>query len=115
MPREADRRTRAANLQNNGKNMNYAGLIMSALGLILTTPMAYMSWMKPDEYLNRVHNSRKKIKDSLIYKIYSPWLNVLEQYTIIDLLMARFATLFIVFVCLIMMYVSIFGPFGNKP
>jgi hypothetical protein len=115
MPREADRRTRAANLQNNGKNMDYTGLIVSTLMLIYIAPWAYRCWMKPDEYLNRVHDSRRKIKDSLIYKIYSPWLNVLEQYTIIDLLMARFATLFIVLVCLLMMYVSIFGPFGNKP
>jgi|WetSurMetagenome_2_1015567.scaffolds.fasta_scaffold288292_1 hypothetical protein len=95
--------------------MDYTGLIIAGLVLIYVGPWAYMCWSNPDKYLTRVHDSREKAKDSLISKIYSPWLRILDRYTIIDLLMARVVTLFIVLVCLLGIYISIFGPFGGKP
>jgi hypothetical protein len=95
--------------------MDYTGLIIGGLVLIYIAPWAYMCWSNPDKYLTRVHESRKKVEDSLIYKIYSPWLRILGRYTVIDLLIARIATLFIVLVCLLVIYISIFGPFGGKP
>lgn len=94
--------------------MNIAMLLLSIFALVYTLPFAFVCWIMPKKYVDYVTKRRDHLRASFLYRIMQPWIYLLHRYPSFDISMARIITLLMLIVCILLIFISINGPFSNE-
>ena len=87
-------------------------VLFGTMMLIYIIYHGYWPWIKPDQYLEREHKMRDKIKQQYAFLLPQIWIHsLLNNYPSVDVLGARLVSLFLTIIVILFIVGACFSPY----